>query len=61
TERPFGKSVYELIRDHLKDYKYPVCFGFPVSHSKENYALKVGAPYQLKVTSHETTLMEIMK
>lgn len=61
TERPFGKSVYELIRDQLKDYKYPVCFGFPVSHSKQNYALKVGAPYQLKVTAHETTLMEIMK
>ncbi|HEY0060423.1 MAG TPA: LD-carboxypeptidase [Flavisolibacter sp.] len=61
TERPFGKSVYELIRDHLKEYKYPVCFGFPVSHSKENYALKVGASYQLKVTSHETKLLEIMK
>ncbi len=61
TERPFGTSAYDLIRDHLKDYKYPVCFGFPVSHGKENYALKVGATYQLKVTSHDTTLMEMLK
>ncbi len=49
TERPFGKTVYETIRDVVKEYKYPVCFGFPVSHEKENYALIIGADYELKV------------
>lgn len=58
TERPFGKSVYELIYDQVKDYDYPVCFGFPVSHGKENYALKFGLGYKLKVSGKKVTLAE---
>jgi muramoyltetrapeptide carboxypeptidase len=49
TERPFGKTVYEAIHDLVKEYQYPICFQFPVSHSTENFALKVGGAYQLKV------------
>ena len=49
TDRPFGKEVYEIIHDQVKDYEYPVCFGFPVSHSRENYALKIGIEYELVV------------
>lgn len=58
TDRPFGKTVYELIHDIIKDYDYPVCFNFPVSHSKENYALKIGAGYKLKVGKSKVTLEE---
>jgi muramoyltetrapeptide carboxypeptidase len=58
TERPFGKKVYDLIHDLVKEYQYPVCFGFPVSHEKENVALKVGGIYQLRVTSKEIKLVE---
>lgn len=58
TERPFGKHVYQIIHEHLKDYDYPVCFGFPVSHEKENYALKVGVKYRLTVDSKGTVLKE---
>jgi muramoyltetrapeptide carboxypeptidase len=57
TERPFGQNVYEIIRDIVKEYDYPVCFGFPVSHEKENYALKVGVGYKLKVGRSKTVLM----
>jgi muramoyltetrapeptide carboxypeptidase len=49
TERPFGQTAEEVIRDAVKEYDYPVCFNFPVSHEKENYALKVGVKYQLTV------------
>ncbi|MES2777208.1 MAG: LD-carboxypeptidase [Bacteroidota bacterium] len=49
TTTPFGQTVEELIWDKVKGYDYPVCFGFPVSHNKENYALKVGKNYQLTV------------
>jgi muramoyltetrapeptide carboxypeptidase len=49
TDRPFGQSAEEVIRDIVKDYDYPVCFNFPVSHDKENYALKVGVNYSLTV------------
>jgi len=58
TDRPFGKPVYELIHDVVKDYNYPVCFGFPVSHGKENYALKIGAGYKLKVGKTKVLLEE---
>src|SRR5439155_21742379 len=39
TERPFGQNAYEIIYDVVKEYDYPVCYGFPISHGKENYAL----------------------
>lgn len=51
TERPFGKPVYTIIRDLVKEYNYPVCFDFPVSHSDRNYPLKIGFTYDLKVGS----------
>lgn len=59
TERPFGKKVYEVIKEIVAGYKYPVCFGFPVSHGKENYALKVGVQYNLKITKSKTYLSEV--
>ncbi len=49
TERPFGQTAEEVIRDAVKEYDYPVCFNFPVSHEKENYALKIGVKYKLTV------------
>jgi muramoyltetrapeptide carboxypeptidase len=58
TERPFGQTAYEIIRDVVSDYNYPVCFGFPVSHEKENYALKMGVGYKLKVGKNKIILEE---
>lgn len=58
TERPFGRSVEEIIYAHISEYKYPVCFNFPVSHDKENYALKVGLKYSLEVSDAGVTLHE---
>jgi len=58
TERPFGKTVEEVIRDIVLEYDYPVCYGFPVSHEKENYALKVGVHYTLKVEKKNVQLSE---
>ncbi len=58
TDRPFGKTAYEIIRDIVQECDYPVCFGFPVSHEKENYALKIGVGYKLKVGKNKVTLEE---
>ena len=58
TTRPFGASVEEIIRDVVKEYDYPVCFGFPVSHEKENYALKIGLRFTLEVAPQRTILKE---
>ncbi|MFN2456880.1 MAG: LD-carboxypeptidase [Chitinophagaceae bacterium] len=58
TERPFGKAVYEIIYDQVKEYKYPICFKFPVSHEKENFALKIGAYYKVSVSNDGVKLEE---
>jgi muramoyltetrapeptide carboxypeptidase len=58
TERPFGKSFYEIVKELVKEYDYPICFDFPVSHAKENYALKVGVGYRLKVGKSSVELEE---
>ena len=54
---PFGQSIYDLIFDKVKEYDYPVCFGFPVGHVKENYALKIGITYHLSI-SRKVSLKE---
>lgn len=58
TTQPFGQTAYEIIRDIVSEYDYPVCFGFPVSHDKENYALKIGVGYKLKVGKSKVNLEE---
>ena len=58
TERPFGKTVYEIINEIVSEYDYPVCYDFPVSHGKENMALKIGSGYKLKVGKSKVTLEE---
>ena len=58
TEKPFGQTAYEIIRDAVAEYDYPVCYDFPVSHDKENYALKIGVGYKLKVGKNKAMLEE---
>lgn len=58
TERPFGKTAFEIIREIVQEYDYPVCFDFPVSHTDRNYALKIGVGYKLKVSKSKVSLEE---
>lgn len=59
TERPFGKKIYAVINDIVGQYNYPVCYNFPVSHQKENLALKIGCEYRLTITKNITRLLEV--
>ena len=59
TERPFGQTAYEIINEQVKEFDFPVCFGFPVSHAKENLALKIGATYELSVKESDVCLREL--
>jgi len=58
TERPFGNSIHEILRDIVKEFDYPVCYDFPISHTDRNYALKIGVGYKLKVGKSKVTLEE---
>ena len=59
TVMPFGKDVYEVVYDVIKEYNYPVCFRFPVGHTRENFVLKIGAQYKLQVGTKMVTLQEV--
>lgn len=56
TERPFGKDLYQIINDVIQEYKYPVCYRFPISHDKENVAVSIGLTYRLEITEDLVTL-----
>ena len=58
TTIPFGQTTEQVIKEIVKEYDYPVCFQFPVSHDKENYALKIGVKYKLSVTTTSVELKE---
>lgn len=54
----FGRSVYDIVMEKVRAYKYPVCFNFPVGHQKNNYALKCGAVHVLTVRKDVVELVE---
>lgn len=56
NDDPFGKSAYEIIADAVKEYDYPVCFGFLAGHKKENKTLILGR--QLKLSIGEKTTLK---
>lgn len=53
---PFGKTAYEIIREAVDEYDYPVCFGFPAGHCGENVPLIMGRKAKLEVTELGSTL-----
>ena len=36
---PFGKTANEIIMEHVEEFDYPVCFGFPAGHISDNRAI----------------------
>ncbi|HNJ58105.1 MAG TPA: LD-carboxypeptidase [Chitinophagaceae bacterium] len=59
TSKPFGQEVYNIIHFHVKDYNYPICFNFPVSHNRENVTLKIGINYELNIQKNSVVLKEL--
>ncbi|MCA6435506.1 MAG: LD-carboxypeptidase [Bacteroidetes bacterium] len=53
---PYGKSAEEIIFDAVKEFKYPVCFGFPAGHIDNNMALIFGKKADLTILRKKVTL-----
>jgi muramoyltetrapeptide carboxypeptidase len=45
----FDPQSYEIIHNFMKNYKIPICFGFPAGHTGDNRALVLGAEIRFKV------------
>lgn len=56
NETPYGKTAYEIIREHVEGFKYPVCFGFPVGHEAVNLAIPCSRIGRLKIVGEGTIL-----
>lgn len=46
---PFGASAQGIVRDAVKEYDYPVLFGFPAGHDTPNEPLMLGGNVHLQV------------
>ncbi|WP_421939645.1 S66 peptidase family protein [Pedobacter sp.] len=57
TGDEFGRTIYEIVLEKVKDYRYPIAFDFPVGHQRNNYALKCGVKHTLMVAETGTKLM----
>jgi muramoyltetrapeptide carboxypeptidase len=53
---PFGKTAEEIIYDAVREYNYPVIFGFPAGHEGQNLPLIMGSTVTLEVTGEGGTL-----
>ncbi len=53
---PFGCTAYDIIMEHVAEYNYPVCFGFPAGHVEDNRALVMGRKYRLEVQQNSVKL-----
>ena len=48
---PFGQTAEEVIAEVVRDYDYPVCFGFPAGHFDDNRALVLGQKAIFKISA----------
>ena len=56
NEDPFGQNVQEIVSEVVRDFSFPVCFGFPGGHEKRNLALAFGLNWRFSVDEMKTNL-----
>ena len=53
---PFGRDLKELILDIVREYDFPVSFGFPAGHGEKNYPMILGREINLEVSKQQSTI-----
>lgn len=51
NKRPFGRMPEEIIADIVAGFDYPVVFGFPAGHIRDNNPLIIGGEVSLEVNT----------
>jgi muramoyltetrapeptide carboxypeptidase len=57
-DKEMYNPLYESILDVVGSYTFPICFGFPAGHVKDNYPLMMGAETALTVTNDRIILKQ---
>ncbi len=52
----FGQRVEEIVWDIVKEYDFPVAFGYPAGHIDDNHALVFGRKVKLQTTADSVQL-----
>jgi muramoyltetrapeptide carboxypeptidase len=55
-KRPFGKSAQEIIYDVTADFNFPVAFGLPIGHQKNNHPLILGAEIKIEIARQQAKI-----
>ena len=53
---PFGRNLKELILDIVREYDFPVSFGFPAGHGEKNYPMILGREINLEVSKQQSII-----
>ncbi|NJX14135.1 S66 peptidase family protein [Tamlana crocina] len=53
----WGTSIEQLILDALTDYNFPIAFGMPAGHEKDNRALILGRTINLTVNIEQSSII----
>ena len=53
---PFGRNLKELILEIVREYDFPVSFGFPAGHGEKNYPMILGREINLEVSKQQSTI-----
>ena len=56
NDPPFGQTVEEMVWDKVKEYDFPVAFGYPAGHIDDNHALVLGRKVKLTTTEDGVAL-----
>jgi muramoyltetrapeptide carboxypeptidase len=56
TELSFGSSVFEIVKNAVKEYSYPIAFNIPSGHENPNLAWVHGAEVKLTVNKNGSLL-----
>lgn len=52
----FGETAEEIVLEHVQQYNYPVCFGFPAGHIDDNKALIMGGNTTLEISQEKVNI-----
>ena len=58
NEIAFGKTANEIILEHIKDYDFPFCFGFPSGHLDDNRSIILGKESILDINQNGVVLLQ---